>query len=117
DDGQPGEEVGWGAIGFTGNQLELSVPAAMLGIDLTQPFAFDFHWADNIQQFGQLEEFFLNGDHAPDRRFNYRYHVDVAPKDEDKKCLTPNPPLNSSNQLINSLVGGATPVPPLRHNT
>lgn len=85
DDGQPGDEVGWGAIGFFGNQMELSIPAAMLGIDLTQPFTFDFHWADNIQQFGKLEEFFVNGDHAPDRRFNYRYHVDVAQRDEEEE--------------------------------
>ena len=38
------------------------VPAAVL----------DFKWADNIQQTGDWSDFTLNGDAAPDDRFNYR---------------------------------------------
>jgi hypothetical protein len=37
--------------------------------------AFDFHWADNLQHLGDISEFGLNGDSAPNRRFNYRYEV------------------------------------------
>jgi hypothetical protein len=33
----------------------------------------DFHWTDNAQPLGDLTEFALHGDSAPDRRFNYRY--------------------------------------------
>ena len=63
---------------YEGNQLMLAIPReyfdkhredAPTGYDM----AFDFHWADNIQQLDDITEFFLNGDHAPGRRFNYRY--------------------------------------------
>ena len=50
-----------------GNQLELSIPAAVLG-DRT---GFDFKWADHG---GALDDpMFLHGDAAPNRRFNYRF--------------------------------------------
>ena len=49
------------------NQLELSIPAAVLG-DRT---GFDFKWADHG---GALDDpMFLHGDAAPNRRFNYRF--------------------------------------------
>ena len=32
----------------------------------------DFKWADNIQQTGEASDFTLNGDAAPNDRFNYR---------------------------------------------
>ena len=35
--------------------------------------AFDFHWADNIQTEDNIAEFFISGDSAPNRGFNYRY--------------------------------------------
>jgi hypothetical protein len=54
-----------------GNKLMLSIPKDILGIK--EKAAFDFHWADNIQKLGDINEFFLNGDNAPDRRANYRF--------------------------------------------
>ena len=36
--------------------------------------SFDFHWADNIKEIGDISEFSLNGDSAPDRRANYRFN-------------------------------------------
>lgn len=54
-----------------GNELELAIPQAMLrpgGL----PSHIDFKWADNIQQTGQWSDFTLNGDAAPNDRFNYR---------------------------------------------
>ena len=51
-----------------GNQMELSVPAETL--HLTEA-GFDFKWADNC---GPLQDaMFLQGDAAPNRRFNYRF--------------------------------------------
>lgn len=51
----------------SGNQLELSVPSALLGIRN----GFDFKWADHC---GPLDDpMFLQGDAAPNRRFNYRF--------------------------------------------
>ncbi|MBO0930944.1 hypothetical protein [Fibrella aquatilis] len=54
-----------------GNRLELSIPSHIVGLRLAP--SFDFHWADNVQKWNAVTEFFLNGDSAPDRRFNYRF--------------------------------------------
>ena len=55
----------------SGNELELSIPRAVLGI-AKLPATIDFKWADNIQQTGEASDFTLNGDVAPNDRFNYR---------------------------------------------
>jgi hypothetical protein len=54
-----------------GNELELAVPRATLGLTKL-PATLDFKWADNIQQTGEATDFTLNGDAAPNDRFNYR---------------------------------------------
>ena len=54
-----------------GNELELAIPRAAIGVT-TGPARLDFKWADNIQQTGQWSDFTLNGDAAPNDRFNYR---------------------------------------------
>ncbi len=54
-----------------GNELEISFPRAACDID-TLPSAIDFKWADNIQQTGDWTDFTVNGDAAPNDRFNYR---------------------------------------------
>ena len=54
-----------------GNELELAIPRAALGITKL-PATIDFKWADNIQQTGEATDFTLNGDAAPNDRFNYR---------------------------------------------
>jgi hypothetical protein len=54
-----------------GNEMELSIPRSVLGIK-TFPATLDFKWADNIQQTGEAGDFTLNGDAAPNDRFNYR---------------------------------------------
>ena len=38
--------------------------------------AIDFKWADNLQQPGEVMDFYLSGDVAPEGRFNYRYSAD-----------------------------------------
>jgi hypothetical protein len=58
------------AFRYEGNQLMLSIPRSYFKSDR---LAFDFHWADNIQQLGDINEFLLNGDQAPSRRANYRF--------------------------------------------
>jgi hypothetical protein len=51
------------------NKLMISVPRS--AIQETGTVALEFHWADNIQKIGDISEFFLNGDNAPERRANY----------------------------------------------
>ncbi len=68
---------GWNLCGtcqyrVNGNGLELSIPRQLLRKNGAAP-AFDFHWADNIQSFGGVEELGVNGDSAPNRRWNYRF--------------------------------------------
>lgn len=59
-----------------GPDLELTLPRTWFG---TAPqLRFDFKWADNQQKAGDVAEFALHGDSAPDRRFNYRYDETVT---------------------------------------
>ena len=58
----------------SGNKLMLRVARADLGL-AAEPVAFDFHWADNYHRAGDVAEFSVNGDSAPDRRFDYRYQT------------------------------------------
>ncbi len=59
------------AYKVNGNQLMLTIPRAALGLT-NDPVTFDFHWADNYQT-NDISGFFLYGDSAPNRRFNYSY--------------------------------------------
>jgi hypothetical protein len=58
----------------SGNGMELSVPRAAIAQNRAKP-GLDFHWADNIQSLDEISEFGVNGDSAPNRRWNYRFEV------------------------------------------
>jgi len=60
-----------------GKEIELAVPRAILGLT-NLPVEFDFKWADNIQQNGDSSDFTLNGDVAPNDRFNFRAKFQAA---------------------------------------
>jgi hypothetical protein len=68
------QTVGEADFRVNGNGMEIGIPRTMIGQSGKTP-AFDFHWADNIQRFDDISEFGVNGDSAPDRRWNYRYEV------------------------------------------
>jgi len=55
-----------------GNQMELSVPKTVLGVD-GKAVSFDFKWADNPYELEDPISLCLHGDTAPNRRFNFRY--------------------------------------------
>jgi len=57
------------------NQLEIAIPRKFLGIDRL-PATLYIKWADNIAQNGDSSDFTLNGDTAPDDRFNYLVKLD-----------------------------------------
>ena len=65
---------GTASYAVKGNALELALPRTLMGDKKDLP-AFDFHWADNIQSFHGVEELGVNGDSAPNRRWNYRFQV------------------------------------------
>lgn len=54
-----------------GNRLEIKVPKSILGI--TGEPDFGFKWSDNMQEEGNIMDFWLNGDAAPAGRFNFHY--------------------------------------------
>jgi len=68
-------EVGYRAAG---SELELAIPRAALGLGEGKA-TIDFKWADNLQQTGDWSDFTLNGDAAPNDRFNYRAILSVIP--------------------------------------
>jgi hypothetical protein len=71
------QTVGKAPYQVNGNGMEIAVPRILIS-QANQAPRFDFHWADNLQNFGDASELGLNGDSAPDRRWNYRF--EVSPK-------------------------------------
>jgi hypothetical protein len=55
---------------FRGNELELAIRLSALKLRQA-PARIEFKWADNIRQTGEWSDFTLNGDVAPNDRFNY----------------------------------------------
>jgi hypothetical protein len=71
-----------------GTDLELALPRSLFG---TAPLLrFDFKWGDNQQKDGDMVEFAINGDSAPDRRFNYRYDQTVTTETIRARMQTPD---------------------------
>jgi hypothetical protein len=68
------ETTGEAHYRVNGNGMEIAVSRDIVEKMGRVP-AFDFHWADNIQSFGNVSELGVNGDSAPNRRWNYRYTV------------------------------------------
>jgi hypothetical protein len=59
-----------------GDELQVRVPRASLGLPTgTEDLTLDFKWVDNIQKPGDVMDFYLSGDVAPDGRFKYRYQT------------------------------------------
>ncbi len=67
------ETVGLVSYSYSGSEIEIAIPRNLIGQDNKKYITFDFKWADNIQSFGDITEFSMSGDSAPNRRFNYRY--------------------------------------------
>ena len=49
--------------------MEMAIPRSLLGTSIDK---IDFRWADHCFAKGDWTDFTLNGDAAPDDRFNYR---------------------------------------------
>ena len=78
-----GNEYKWGdpvvvQLRAVGSELEVAIPKNALGVTEVTRW-IDFKWADNIQQTGEWSDFTLNGDVAPNDRFNYRALLEAKP--------------------------------------
>jgi hypothetical protein len=56
---------------IAGNEMEVAVPWKAIGL-AGPPAKLDFKWADNCIRAGDWTDFTLNGDAAPNDRYNYR---------------------------------------------
>jgi len=66
------QTVGQAPYRVRGSELMLAIPRALLGLPRL-PATVDFKWADNcLSKTPHAGDFTLNGDAAPDDRFNYR---------------------------------------------
>jgi hypothetical protein len=60
-----------------GREMHLSIPRSALGVPRGErAIAIDFKWADNLQKPGEVMDFYLSGDVAPEGRFKYRYQAE-----------------------------------------
>lgn len=71
-----GGKWSWSKVGevnysLSDNKMELAVPRKLLKIG--KSINLQFKWSDNMQQDGDIMDFYLNGDAAPLGRFNYVY--------------------------------------------
>lgn len=67
----------------TGNEMELALPQSALGLTAAAA-VLDFKWADNLQQTGEASDFTLNGDAAPNDRFNFRAILGLGVKGDGR---------------------------------
>jgi len=56
-------------MAFAGTELELALPRSLWN---TKGLSFDFKWVDNASP-DDMNDWFVSGDVAPPRRFNYRF--------------------------------------------
>ncbi len=62
------------AMRVNGQELELAIPRDLLGWTGSAAVpTFQFKWSDNLQEEGDILDFTLNGDTAPNARFRYVY--------------------------------------------
>jgi len=66
--------IGAAAYRVSGNGMEVAISRALIGASGERP-VFDFKWADNVQDLSDVADFGVNGDTAPNRRWNYRFSV------------------------------------------
>lgn len=66
------EQVGNVAFATKENKLELAIGKSMLSIT-GDDIDIEFKWNDNMQESGNIMDFYVNGDTAPGGRFNFVY--------------------------------------------
>jgi hypothetical protein len=66
------EKCGEATYKIAGKQMEIMIPRAVLSLT-DQKLDFEFKWADNVQEAGDIMDFYLSGDAAPAGRYNFIY--------------------------------------------
>ena len=61
----------------SGTELHLAIPRPAIGIpEGPGGLAIDFKWTDNVQHPGDILDFYVSGDVAPEGRYKFRYIAD-----------------------------------------
>lgn len=79
--------VGNAAYAVGGNALELQVPRSALGLSPNAELNFEFKWSDNMQEDGNIMDFYVNGDVAPGGRFNFLYATSTTVGVIDERAI------------------------------
>ena len=69
------EPVGEVSYRAKGNQMMISVPLEMLGVEHCDYINLNFKWADSDSKITTMEQFYTDGDVAPLGRLNYTYNT------------------------------------------
>jgi hypothetical protein len=71
------EKVGKVRARVSGTELQLAIPRPAIGIpEGPGGLAIDFKWTDNVRQPGDILDFYMSGDVAPEGRYKFRYIAD-----------------------------------------
>ena len=71
------EKVGKVRARVSGTELQLAIPRPAIGIpEGPGGLAIDFKWTDNVQHPGDILDFYVSGDVAPEGRYKFRYIAD-----------------------------------------
>lgn len=66
-------KTGEAAYTVSGNVMQLSIPRSALGLDSSDEVHFNFKLSDNMQNDGDIMDFYKNGDVAPGGRFMFAF--------------------------------------------
>ena len=66
------EAVGESKFAVNGNKLELAIAKQLMNLT-GDDVDIEFKWNDNMQENGNIMDFYVNGDTAPGGRFNFVY--------------------------------------------
>ena len=66
------EKIGESEFAVNNNKLEIEITRQLLNL-VGRDIEFEFKWNDNMQENGNIMDFYVNGDTAPGGRFNFVY--------------------------------------------
>lgn len=87
-------KVAMAAYKITGNVLEIKLNRSLFPRDSV--LNFEFKWSDNMQEEGNIMDFYVNGDVAPGGRFNFVYNTENTVDIDQKKTFPKNFQLNQN---------------------
>ncbi len=72
------EPAGESTFAVSNNKLEIAIPRQILNLNAND-INIEFKWNDNMQENGNIMDFYVNGDTAPGGRFNFVYSTKINP--------------------------------------